>query len=45
MMGAIIVISVSDKSLPRWMICVSDMECERSIALKMEFWVSLYFRG
>ena len=25
-MGAIIVISASDKSLPRWVICVSDRE-------------------
>ena len=34
--GKIIVISMSDKLLPRWVICVSDRERERSLALKMK---------
>ena len=34
--GAIIVISASDKSLPRWMICATDREREGSLALKMK---------
>ena len=35
--GAIIVISASDKSLPRWVICTSDRERERErFTLKMK---------
>ena len=34
--GVIIVISATDKSLPRWVICKSDRERERSLALKMK---------
>ena len=40
--GAIIVISASDKSLPRWVICASDREREQSLALKMKHWYILY---
>ena len=36
-MGMIIVINVNDKSHPRWVICVSDREHEKSFALKMKY--------
>ena len=36
--GVIIVISASDKSLPRWVICANDREQERSLASKMKQW-------
>ena len=43
MTGAIIVIGVSDKSFPRWVICATDREQERSLALKMKHCVSHLF--